>query len=117
MHYFFNTFIKKEFFAQLIEEDCVAQEVKDFVHRIVPKKYQEGKYIHKRGRILIKDEYLIPNDVLKKDPFFAQFRREKNTNKSVKKEEPKKIINKNYKNSEFNNLVSLEDLLINNSSD
>ena len=117
LHYFFNTFIKKEFFAQIIEEDCVSQEVKDFVYRIVPKKYQEGKYIHKRGRILIKDEYLIPNDVLKKDPFFAQFRREKNITKNIKHEEPKKIINKNYKNSEFNNLVSLEDLLINNNSD
>ena len=79
--------------------------------------------MHKRGRILIKDEYLIPNDVLKKDPFFAQFRREKtstimnaNTTKIINKEEPKKI-NKNNKKTEFNNLVSLEDLLINNSSD
>ncbi len=118
MHYFFNTFIKKGFFSQFMEEDCIPQEAKDFVNRIVPKKFQDGKHIHKRGRILIKDEYILPNDVLKKDPFFSQFRREKSTNKIMtKKEEPKKLTHKSYKNSEFSNLVSLEDLLINNNSD
>lgn len=117
MHYFFNTFIKRGFFSQFMEEDCIPQEAKDFVNRIVPKKYQEGKYVHKRGRILIKDEYILPNDVLKKDPFFIQFRKEKNTNKTIKNDEQKKIVHKTNKNSEFNNLVSLEDLLINNSSD
>ncbi len=117
MHYFFNTFIKKGFFSQFMEEDCIPQEAKDFVNRIVPKKFQDGKHIHKRGRILIKDEYILPNDVLKKDPFFSQFRREKSTNKIIKKEEPKKLTHKSYKNSEFSNLVSLEDLLINNNSD
>lgn len=118
MHYFFNTFIKKGFFSQFIEEDCIPQEAKDFVNRIVPKKFQEGKYVHKRGRILIKDEYILPDDVLKKDPFFAQFRREKNLNKFVKKEsEMKKIqtpIKSKSKISEFN-LVSLDDLLVDDS--
>ena len=120
MHYFFNTFIKKGFFSQFIEEDCIPQEAKDFVNRVVPKKFQEGKYIHKRGRILIKDEYILPNEVLQKDPFFAQFRKDKNDNKLIKKDEPKKIISKQIKptkKSEFDNLVSLEDLLINNSSE
>ena len=114
LHYFFNTFIKKGFFSQFIEEDCIPQEAKDFVNRIVPKKFQEGKYVHKRGRILIKDEYILPDDVLKKDPFFAQFRREKNMNKFVKKEvEMKKIPThvKPKKTSEFN-LISLDDLLV-----
>ncbi len=110
MHYFFNTFIKKGFFSQFLEEDCIPQEAKDFVFRIVPKKFQEGKYIHKRGRILIKDEYLLPDDVIKKDPFFAQFRREKNINKIIKKEPVKLVPVNKTKNSEFN-LVSLDDLL------
>ena len=113
LHYFFNTFIKKGFFSQFIEEDCIPQEAKDFVNRIVPKKFQEGKYVHKRGRILIKDEYLLPDDVLKKDPFFAQFRKDKN--KFIKKESEKKVkipVSKpKPKNSEFN-LVSLDDLLV-----
>lgn len=118
LHYFFNTFIKKGFFSQFIEEDCIPQEAKDFVNRIVPKKYQEGtKYVHKRGRILIKDEYILPDDVLKKDPFFAQFRREKNTAKFVKKESEVKKIQTQVKpkvKSEFN-LISLDDLLVDNS--
>jgi hypothetical protein len=120
MHYFFNTFIKKGFFSQFMEEDIVAQEAKDFVNRIVPKKFQEGKYVHKRGRILIKDEYILPDDVLKKDPFFAQFRRDKNDIKLVKKKETfdkRTSVNKvRPKNSEFN-LVSLDDLLVDSNSD
>jgi len=117
LHYFFNTFIKRGFFSQFIEESIIPQEAKDFVNRIVPKKYQEGKYVHKRGRILIKDEYLLPDDVLKKDPFFAQFRREKPTTKIIKKPEIKNRSHKvKSKNSEFN-LVSLDDLLIDSNSD
>ena len=119
MHYFFNTFIKKGFFSQFIEEDCIPQEAKDFVNRIVPKKYQEGKYVHKRGRILVKHEYILPAEVLKKDPFFAQFRKERGTSiNSIKKDpEPRQIISKRKsKSSEFN-LVSLEDLLVDHSSD
>jgi hypothetical protein len=30
--------------------------------------------VHPRGRLLVNDEYLVPIDVLKEDPFFAQFR-------------------------------------------
>jgi hypothetical protein len=120
MHYFFNTFIKKGFFSQFMEEDIVAQEAKDFVNRIVPKKFQDGKYVHKRGRILVKDEYILPDDVLRKDPFFAQFRRDTNTIKLIKKDlsETKKTnINRvRPKNSEFN-LVSLDDLLVDSNSD
>ena len=122
LHYFFNTFIKKGFFSQFIEEDCIPQEAKDFVYRIVPKKFQEGKYVHKRGRILVKDEYILPDDVLKKDPFFAQFRREKPQNKFIKKEseklKPKEIKPKvNQTNMSSINLPTLEDLLANSDSD
>jgi len=74
LHYFFNTFIKKGFFNQFITEDCIPQDAKDFVLRIVPKKYQKGKHVSDRGRILINDEIMIPDDVLKNDPYFAEFR-------------------------------------------
>ena len=112
LHYFFNTFIKKGFFSQFMEEDCIPQEARDFINRIVPKKFQEGKYVHKRGRILIKDEYIIPDEVLKKDPFFEQFRKNRNFNKVSKKEvESKKTSKPLKKTSEFN-LVSLDDLLV-----
>lgn len=80
MHYFFNTLIKRGFFPQFMEEDIIPKEAKDFVMRIVPSKYQNGQYVTKRGRILINKEYLIPDDVLKKDPYFEEFR-----NKEVKK--------------------------------
>ena len=58
LHYFFNTLIKKGFFPQFIEDDIIPVEAQEFVKRIVPKKYQENtKYVHKRGRILINEEY------------------------------------------------------------
>lgn len=96
MHYFFNTFIKKGFFSQFMEDPIVPQEAKDFVNRIVPKKFQnESKYVHKRGRILIKDEYLIPNNVIKTDPFFEDFRKDKikekeRENREIENEKEKK---------------------------
>lgn len=40
MHYFFNTLIKKGFFGQFLTEDCIPQEAKDFVNRIVPTEYE-----------------------------------------------------------------------------
>jgi hypothetical protein len=107
MHYFFNTFIKKGFFSQFLEEKCIPQEAKDFVNRIVPPKYQSGKYVHKRGRILIKDEYLIPNDVLKNDIFFEEFRKDK-----ISSQIGRRSSTINNKSLEFNNLNSLENLLL-----
>ncbi len=75
IHYFFNTLIKKGFFPQFMDDDCIPKEAKDFVNRVVPPKYQKGKYVAERGRILINTEYMIPNDILKKDPFFEEFRK------------------------------------------
>lgn len=74
MHYFFNTLIKKGFFPQFMEDKCIPQEAKDFVNRIVPPKFQEGTYVTKRGRFLLDIEYLIPDEVLKTDIFFEDFR-------------------------------------------
>jgi hypothetical protein len=98
LHYFFNTLIKKGFFPQFMEESCVPQEAKDFVNRVVPKKFQKGKHVSKRGRLLANIEYILPNDILKKDPYFEEFRYNKNKNKnsrnkSTKKQQQKKVNN------------------------
>lgn len=77
MHYFFNTFIKKGFFPDFMTESCIPDEAKNFINRIIPKIYQTGKYTSKRGRILINDEILVPDQVLKKDPYFQEFRTKK----------------------------------------
>ena len=74
IHYFFNTLIKKGFFPQFMEEDIIPQEAKDFVNRIIPDKFKQGKYTSERGRIMIDLEYKIPDDILKKDPYFEEFR-------------------------------------------
>lgn len=74
MHYFFNTLIKKGFFPQFMEETVIPQEAKDFVNRIVPPKFQKGENVTDRGRIKVDIEYLTPDDVLKNDPFFEEFR-------------------------------------------
>jgi serine/threonine protein kinase len=82
MHYFFNTFIKKGFFPQYMQEKCIPIEAKEFVDRIVPKKFKEGKYTSEKGRILVDTEYILPDDVLKTDIFFEEFR-----NHKIKKKE------------------------------
>jgi hypothetical protein len=114
IHYFFNTLIKKGFFPQFMTEDYIPQEAKDFVNRIIPNKYKEGRYVHKRGRILINDEYYTPDEILKKDPFFEEFR------KSLKITKPensnKSIINNKKKNNvivQSKKEISIDDLLMN----
>lgn len=82
MHYFFNTLIKKGFFPEFLEENCVPAEAKEFVNRIVPPKFQTGKYVAKRGRILTNHEFTTPDKVLKIDPFFEEFRNYKLKSKS-----------------------------------
>lgn len=76
LHYLFNTLIKKGFCGEIIYSKYCNDELRDFINRILPKKYQilNTDFIHERGRILINDEYVLPNDVLAKDPYFAEFR-------------------------------------------
>jgi hypothetical protein len=110
MHYFFNTLIKKGFFPQFMKDDIIPKEAKDFINRIVPDKYKEGRYVHKRGRILINDEYLTPDEVLKKDPFFEDFRKqpikENKTKKNIRNETNNiKPINKKKE-------ITIDDLLM-----
>jgi hypothetical protein len=126
IHYFFNTLIKKGFFPQFMTEKCIPQEAKDFVDRIVPNKYKEGRYIHKRGRILVNDEYYTPDEILKKDPFFEEFRKTSKPVKSEKKDlnNIKNIDNKiqneiqneqesKNKIKQMKNEISIDDLLMN----
>lgn len=82
MHYFFNTLIRKGFFPQLLTEPEIPYEVKEFIDRIVPAKLREGKYIHKRGRILINKEFLTPYEVILNDEFFEEFRKNPNNYKN-----------------------------------
>jgi len=94
MHYFFNTLIKKGFFPQFMVDKSIPSEAKEFINRIVPHKYQRGRHVAKRGRILINKEFLTPNDVLKYDPYFEEFR----TNKTKYIKPKKKKKNKKKKN-------------------
>jgi hypothetical protein len=74
VHYFFNTLIRKEFFPQFFNESHIPDKVKEFVQRIVPDKFRQGELVSERGRILINEEYLTPDEILKNDPFFSCMR-------------------------------------------
>jgi hypothetical protein len=88
LHFFFNTLISKAFFPKFMTDPIIPQAAKDFVNRMVPNKFKKGKYVSERGRILVNNEYLIPDEVLKSDKFFEEFRnhklkgRTKNKNKN-----------------------------------
>jgi len=74
IHYFFNTFAKKGFFPEFWTEHYIPECVKEFVNRIVPEKYKTGDLVSERGRVLVDDEYLTPDEILKNDPFFKVWR-------------------------------------------
>lgn len=75
VHYFFNTLTRKGFMPEFFDDSYIPQEIKDFVYRIIPEKYRDpGKYVSERGRILIDDEILTPDIIIKNDPLFEEFR-------------------------------------------
>ena len=74
VHYFFNTLSRKGFFPEFWDEDKVPQKVREFVNRIIPDKYKSGKLVSERGRILVNDEYITPDEILKTDSFFKNMR-------------------------------------------
>lgn len=76
IHFFFNTLIRKGFLPEFLTDNSVPQEIKDFVDRILPEKYRNSKYTHKRGRLLSKTEYITPYEILKHDELFKEFMRE-----------------------------------------
>jgi len=77
VHYFFNTFTRKGFFNEFWTLPEIPTEVKEFVRRVVPLKYSEGKYVSERGRILHNKEYVTADILLEKDPFFEKMRPKK----------------------------------------
>lgn len=74
VHYFFNTLTRKGFFPEFWTEPEIPEKVKEFVNRIVPEKYKSGKLTSEKGRILVNDEYLIADEILKNDQFFKVMR-------------------------------------------
>jgi serine/threonine protein kinase len=74
VHYFFNTLTRKGFFNEFWTEPEIPEKVREFVRRIVPEKYVSGKYTSEKGRILINDEYLTPDEIIKNDVFFKVLR-------------------------------------------
>ena len=74
VHYFFNTLTRKGFFPEFWTEPEIPDKVKEFINRIVPEKYKSGKLISEKGRILVNDEYLIADEILKNDQFFKVMR-------------------------------------------
>lgn len=92
MHYFFNTLMI--FYDDFLTSKNVPQDAKDFVTRIVPPKYQNGRYVNEKGRILIADEYFTPYEVLRSDAYFEEFRVIKNTNINTDILESYTLINK-----------------------
>lgn len=75
IHYFLNTLTRKGFFPEFWTADEIPEKVRDFVRRVVPDKYQNSKLISERGRILVNDEYLTPDEILKNDKFFKVMRK------------------------------------------
>ncbi len=116
-HYFFNTFSKKGFFPQFLTEECIPKEAKDFVSRIVPEKYASGSFVHKRGRILINDEFITPDEILKTDPYFEEFRSD--TSKLIKKRSltKEKIPNKVHSLTPFSTKVPDIGKMLDNDND
>jgi len=44
------------------------------VLRIIPEHYRNGDNVSDRGRLLVDDEYLLPDEILKNDPLFKIMR-------------------------------------------
>jgi hypothetical protein len=74
IHYFFNTLTRKGFFPEFWEDDNVHPKIREFVLRIIPENYRNGDKVSDRGRLLVDDEYLTPDEILKKDPLFKIMR-------------------------------------------
>jgi len=74
IHYFFNTLTRKGFFPEFYDVPEIHKSVKDLFKRIVPEEYRTGPKIAERGRLLIDDEYITPDEILRNDPFFEKIR-------------------------------------------
>jgi serine/threonine protein kinase len=76
VHYFFNTLYRKGFFPEFLTDIHIPDKVKEFVERIIPEKYRNNsEFVSERGRILVNDEFITPDNILKTDPFFNIMRK------------------------------------------
>lgn len=74
IHYFLNTLVRKGFFPEFWDIPEISKQVKDFFKRIIPPQYKDGPNVAERGRLLVNDEYITPDQILKTDPFFERLR-------------------------------------------
>jgi len=82
LHYFFNTFTKKGFFSEFWDSKEIHSSVKQFVKDIVPDKYSvydeknPKNAITDRGRFLLNEEYITPEQLIVNHEFFNKMRPE-----------------------------------------
>lgn len=76
IHYFFNTLMMRGFFPEIMTHPTVPKEVKEFVSTIVPPEYRSGTSdcVTKRGRITKNVEFTTPEEILRTNPYFEEFR-------------------------------------------
>ena len=74
VHYFFNTLTRKGFFPEFWTDDNISEKIRNFVRRVVPLQFTGDNNVTERGRLLSNEEYLTPDEILKKDPFFKIMR-------------------------------------------
>ena len=74
IHYFLNTLTRKGFIPDFWDIPEIPKQVKEFFGRIVPEKFREGDNVAERGRLLVDDEYITPNEILINDPFFSKLK-------------------------------------------
>jgi hypothetical protein len=84
IHFFFNTLMMDGFFPEIMTHSLIPDEVKEFVTSIVPKEYRTGgDFVAKKGRITKNVEYTTPEEILRTNPYFEEFRIE-NIKRAVK---------------------------------
>ena len=74
IHYFLNTLTRKGFIPDFWDIQEIPKQVKEFFARIIPEQYRSGDNVAERGRLLVDDEYITPNEILVNDLFFNKLR-------------------------------------------
>ena len=72
--FWLSNFTKKGFFPQFWTEPEIPSRIKEFVRRVVPEKFRKGDLVSDRGRILVNEEYLTADEILKTDKLFKIMR-------------------------------------------
>lgn len=88
VHYFFNTLIKKSFVHGIMTSDNVPQEVKDFINRILPKKYQNNPRLNELKKIINRKLTQKYKDLF--DKYHELYKKEEGMKKKEYKELAKK---------------------------